>query len=146
MLLAHNQPADPEKAFRVSEKLRSQGVEIITVAIHTKKTTTLLNPQYRALASSSSCAHSFDFSKLLESSMDILLNLCELNSCPKGMIFDPKKIEMAKFIATSLRSIQKLAKLQSLLQNVVKYEKYTTCKACNFCILSYYARNIYTTR
>ncbi len=84
IMLAHSQPADPEKAFKISEKLRSQGVDIMTVAIHTKKTSMKINPQYRALASSSSSAHSFDFNNLLTSSFDIVLNLCELNSCPKG--------------------------------------------------------------
>ena len=102
-MLAHNPPADAEKAFKISEKLRSQGVEIITVAIHVKKTTMKLNPQYRALASSSSSAHSFDFKKLLDSSMDILLNLCELNSCPKGMIFHPTVVFFSRHHTVTLQ-------------------------------------------
>lgn len=64
--------------------LRSHGVEIITVAIHTKKSPMKLNPQYKALASSSSNAHSFDYDKLVNSSIDIVLNMCEFNTCPKG--------------------------------------------------------------
>ncbi|CAB4002110.1 Hypothetical predicted protein, partial [Paramuricea clavata] len=106
IVLAHSEPADPEKAFKVSEKLRSQGVEIITVTIHTKKTPMRLNPPYRALASSSSSAHSFDFSNLLNSSIDVLLNLCELNTCPKDTTkhCTPKKQDIFMVIDSS-RSI-----------------------------------------
>ena len=83
-MLAHNEPADPENAFKNSDKLRSHGVEIITVAIHTKKTPSKLNPQFRALASSGSNAHSFDYDNLVNSSIDVVLNMCEFNTCPTG--------------------------------------------------------------
>ena len=94
VLLARNQPADPEKAFTNSEKLRSMGIQIVTVVIHIAKTPIRLNPQYRALATSRASSHSFDLNNLKTSSIDVVLNLCELNTCPQGKCLNKNYINV----------------------------------------------------
>ena len=84
VLLTHSKPSDPQKAFRMAEKLKRKGVELITIAIHMEKRSTNINQQYKALASSHASAHSYDLNGILTHVNDIVLNVCDLHACPKG--------------------------------------------------------------
>ena len=84
IVLTHNVPDDPEETFKFAEKLKEKGVEMITIVIHTEKKPTDINEQYKALSSSPGSAHSFDYDSMLQKTNDIILNICELNACPKG--------------------------------------------------------------